>query len=72
MMGGFGMGFGFIGMIIFWVVLIAAVYLIIRSINNTPKNHKGNSQSSMEILKKRYASGEITKDEFERMKQEIS
>ncbi|NOY75762.1 MAG: SHOCT domain-containing protein [Kiritimatiellaeota bacterium] len=30
-----------------------------------------NAESAMDILKKRYASGEIGKDEFERMKKEI-
>ena len=50
---------------IFWLLVIAAVVLVIISaINN--KNTTGNDieESPLEILKRRYAKGEIDEDEY--------
>jgi len=63
---GFGMGFGFIFMLLFWGLVI---WLIVTLINASQSNKNG--LDSLTILKKRYASGEITKKEFESMKKEI-
>ena len=63
---GFGMGFGFIFMLLFWGLII---WLIVTLINASQSNKNG--LDSLTILKKRYASGEITKKEFESMKREI-
>ena len=66
-MGGYGiMGFGFIFMLLFWGLII---WLIVTLINASQSNKNG--LDSLTILKKRYASGEITKKEFESMKREI-
>ena len=63
---GFGMGFGFIFMLLFWGLII---WLIVTLVNPHQSNKDG--QDSLSILKRRYASGEITKKEFESMKKEI-
>jgi len=63
---GFGMGFGFIFMLLFWGIII---WLIVTLINASQSNK--NEPDSLTILKRRYASGEITKKEFETMKKEI-
>ena len=67
-MGG-GMG---IVMVIFWIVIFAALALLlsgtIARVRDSKKSQDGGS-STMEILKQRYARGEIDKKEFEEMKQ---
>ena len=63
---GFGMGFGFIFMLFFWGLII---WFIVPLINTSQSNK--NEPDSLIILKRRYASGEITKKEFETMTKEI-
>ena len=76
MMGGWGMGwFGGIFMMIFWVlVLVGLVFLIkwLIQTTNRVKSDAGNSNRALEILKERYARGEIDTTEFETMKLELS
>jgi len=56
-------GYGFI-VLIFWILLIAAVIWVILKLVN--KN-----DSSIEILKRRYAKGEINKKEFDKLKKDL-
>ncbi len=75
MMSGWGMGFGFFGwlmMFLFWILIIAAVVLGVRWFIDQGKL-KGSSveETPLDILKKRYASGEIDKEEFESMRGEL-
>ncbi len=72
MMSGWGMGYGFFGwlmMFLFWILIIAAVVLGVRWFIDQGKL-KGSSveETPLDILKKRYASGEINKEEFETMR----
>ena len=64
---GFGMGFGFIFMLLFWGLII---WLIVTLINASHSNKNG--PDSLTILKRRYASGEITKKQYEEMRKELS
>ena len=63
---GFGMGFGFIFMLLFWGLII---WVIVTLINASQSNK--NELNSLTTLKRRYASGEITKKQYEGMKKEI-
>jgi putative membrane protein len=61
---------------IFWIVMIGlCLYFIFgrnRS-NRTWVSGRGfEGETALDILKKRYARGEINQDEFERMKRDIS
>ena len=60
-------GFGFLFMILFWIVIIWAIYWFIQQMISQQKPQK----DSLEILKERYAKGEITKEEFENMKKDL-
>jgi len=75
MMSGWGMGYGFFGwlmMFLFWILIIAAVVLGVRWFIDQRKL-KGSSveETPLDFLKKRYASGEIDKEEFETMKRDL-
>ena len=62
---GMGWGMWFIPLLI-----ILLIYFLVKN-NSQTKDGQG-SESPMEILKKRYAKGEITKEQFEEMKKDIS
>jgi len=76
MMGGWGMGwFGGIFMMIFWVLILVGLIFLIKWLiqsTNRAKLDAGNGNRAMEILKERYARGEIEKIEFETMKLNLS
>jgi len=63
-------GFGLIFMIVFWVLVIAGIVFLIKLIAGGFKSQKI-EESALDILKKRYANGEITKEEFDKMKNDI-
>ncbi len=78
MMGGFFGGWSIIGMIlmfVFWALVIAGITLliiwIIRRVSYSDR-HPYNTNKALELLKERYARGEITKEEFEKIKKDIS
>ena len=50
-------------------VIIIAVVLIVRYSNNNQPKEKGDSP--MDILRKRYARGEVTKEEFEEKRKNL-
>ena len=66
-------GFGYGGMfmwIIFPVVIGVLIYFIVQA-QKTKGQTPTQNESHMDILKKRYAKGEIAKEEYERMKKDL-
>ena len=72
MMGG-GMGFWMVFNMIFWLlIIIGIIFLIFWAVNKFRESEqKPEEESALEILKKRYARGEINKEEFEEKKRNI-
>ena len=53
--------------IIFWILVIAGIVLLIKYLIEG----RGGQESALEILKKRYARGEINREEFEEKKKDM-
>ena len=81
MMGGQGFGFGgtwgivgwIISMLFFLLIIVGSILLVlwlVRQVSH-PTTHGISTPRGMEILKERYAKGEISKEEFERMKKDL-
>ena len=60
--------FGSIAMIAFWALVVAGIVWLVRQ----PSSHSSaGNHSALDILKTRYAKGELTKEQFESMKKDI-
>ncbi len=74
---GFGGGYfggGYLGMfigIIIWALIIAGVVWLVIRLTKNKQNDSGSQQSPAEILKARYAKGEINKKQLEEMSREL-
>lgn len=56
--------------IIFWVALLVGIVLLVVWLVKTVSG-RGRQESALDILKRRYARGEITKEEFEEKKRDL-
>ena len=73
MMGGFGWGglMG-LGMIVFWGLIIWGIVAVARSAAWGNAGSATQNDSALELLKKRYARGEINKEEFDAKKKDLT
>lgn len=65
----FGFGFGILGLF-FWIFVI---FIFVRMLKNANHHYdKNHGKDPIDILKERYAKGEINKEQFESMKKDLS
>jgi putative membrane protein len=67
-----GMGWG---MGCFWIIgiiiIVAIVWIMVKVMNNNTSSKNFPGKSALDILKERYAKGEISKDEFEERRRDL-
>jgi len=66
----FGYGGMFMGMIFLIVLIAAAIWWFVKGTGSKDYGQL-HGETPLDILKKRYAKGEIAKDEFEKMKKDL-
>ncbi|HET8999679.1 MAG TPA: SHOCT domain-containing protein [bacterium] len=70
--GGWGwMAAGWIMMVAFWVLVIAGAVVAVRWMNTRGGDGRL-PETPLEILRRRYAAGELTKEQFESMKRDVA
>jgi putative membrane protein len=58
--------------IIFWVLVVFGIGYLIKTFSKEPPRESGKKQDeAMDILRKRYASGEINAEEFAQKKKDL-
>jgi putative membrane protein len=60
-----------LGWIIGLIVVIAIIWIIIRALGRSDNSNIPGGKSTLDILKERYARGEIDKEEFEKRKKDL-
>ena len=66
-----GMGWGWVGMVLFWVLLVVAAVMLFKS-TGCHGASSGRKNNALDILKERYARSEIGREEFEQKKRDLS
>ncbi len=67
-----GWGMGGLQMVLFWAVIIVAIVWAVKwLVSGSAGNATPRTDTPLEILKERYARGEIGKDEFEQKKHDL-
>lgn len=69
------MGYGSFGggilEILFWILIVIGIIYLVKHLSRGREKGERKEERAIEILKERYARGEISKEEFEQKKKEL-
>ena len=67
-----GMGIGMIGVAVFWIlILVLIVVLVGRLLGYGGRDDRQPPKNALDILRERYAAGEIEREEYEQKKRDL-
>jgi putative membrane protein len=69
---GWWMLFGSIWFVILWGLIIWAVYTVVSRLGGGQSSQPPREESALDIAKRRYARGEISKEEYDRLRADLS
>ena len=70
---GWGMAFGMISIVLFWVLVILGSVILVKWIaSGSSRPSQTPAKTALDILKERYARGEIDREEFEQKKRNLA
>jgi len=72
---GYGGGWGALGilhMVLWWVLIILGIVVLVKWLSGGRNQSRANSDRALDILRERYARGEIEKDEYDKRRQDLA
>ncbi len=64
---------GWLTMVLFWALVVVGIVALVRFVaTRSATPHVSGSETPLEILRRRYAAGELTKEQFEQMKRDVA
>ena len=69
-LGWLGMGIGMVVHLAFVGLIVLATIWLFRAV--FPGKRDGNNPASLEIIRQRYAKGELSRDEYQQLKQDLA
>jgi putative membrane protein len=69
---GWWMVVGWVWMVLFWGLIIWAVYAVVTRLDGNRDRQQPDEPGALTLLERRYVRGEISQEEFERMRETVT